>query len=451
MNLSKSVPLVLIILICFSIPSVTSNFTVLKSLLSVFRSSPPAKSPPSSAASQSPVILQPAKSLQPIDHHLISAEHLDSANQRSALISEDDHKFSPAGVFKNGLFKGNLISHLQEMIKRRSVEASEQSAIVNIEDVDEEREPEDELNQEDGLIVVANSNNDQMFNGHSSDPDDEEDDDEDEDDLTSDFHKKSIDSWSVDGNDLKLPPRSKLVERFFDELSQEMKNLASLGKHSNVTGVKVESNKTGQLNETAAQEINLNARDGSAETHLDQVAPLNQTANLNQTVQPNQTASSNQTAHQPPIKSFFRFDNSTNTTSYTYLGAEQAENSEPLPTIVNSKVLLGNTLESLEKILEKYTFLNLYAAPTINDTHNDRDLHQKNDSRIILKANFADYSGYANTEKSPIYGEAPPVQNLTDITYGNVRVIQAAIAAGNSSAVKGEDQIEDHNEIIREY
>lgn len=477
MNFSKSI--LLIILICFSIPSVTSNFTVLKNLLSVFRSSPLAKSAaPSSAASsavsspanQSSVDLQPAKTLPPIDHHSISAEHLESANQRSALISEDDHKLSPAG-----LFGGNFISHLQEMIKRRSVGESEPSAkrIVNIEDVDEEKEPEDdEQSPEDGLIVVANSHNDDVFNGHVSEADEDDDDDEEDDELTSDFHKKSIgDSFSVDGNDLKLPPRSKVVERFFDELSQEMKKLAALGKHSNATGSNVESNKTGQLsdvtvessktsklNETAEQEIkqNLDSRDGSAETHLDQVTPLNQTATANQTAISNQTVTSNQSANQTaqpiivqsPIKSFFRFDNSTNTTSYTYLSAEQTENSEPSPAVVNTRLLIGNTLESLEKILEKYKFLNLYAAPTINDTLHDRDLHQKDDPRVILKANFADWAGYANTEKSPIYGQTPPVQNLTDITYGNVHVLPATIAAHNSSVV--EDKFEDHNEIIRD-
>jgi len=121
-----------------------------------------------------------------------------------------------------------------------------------------------------------------------------------------------------------------------------------------------------------------------------------------------------------PLNATYKFDNQTNTTSYTYLD-KQADTSDLVPIFLNSN-LLGNTLESIENIMQKYNFLNLYPSPTINETRNDRDLHQKDDDRVVLKANFADYSGYTNTEKSIIHGPSPPVQDLTDISYGNARV-----------------------------
>ena len=480
MNLSKSVLLVLIILICVSVPSVLSNFTVLKNLLSVFKSTSPAKGSPANET-QSPneaTEINATNSISkspesPTDQQVI-ADHLESANQRSALISEDDHKFSPAAVFKEGLFRGNLITQLKEMIKRRSVEDAEQSGIVNIEDVDEEKESEDEPNKEDGLIVVSNQHHAHPTNlaqEYDGEGDEEEYDDEDEDSFTGSVHKKSTEdepsnsNETISSNDLKLPPRRKLIEQIFNELNKEMQVLAAIIKNSDndTRQLEVESNKAKQAKEKAEQAMSqvLAIRGSVNETHL--IAKFNQTVPVIMNV--SLTSHSNQTDQHPFVKSFFKFDNSTNTTAYTYLngtqlGAEQTANSDLLPAFAHSQ-LLGNTMESLEKILEKYTFLNLYPAPTINDTHNDRDLHQKEDDRVVLKANFADYPGYTNTEKSPILGKAPPVQNLTDITYGNVRVKGSisnehpkdnlshesgdnsiGVSSGNSSSAESDDKIE---------
>ena len=387
---------------------------------------------------------------------------------RSSLISENDHKFSIGNhALKDGLFRNNLVLRLQDMLSKKSIDSSEQDAIVNDEDLDIMDDNEMDPSVGSGLNIVHNLNNNKLANlnemsknNHQQQTDeDDEEEEEDEDSFTSKLNKKSVNETikreetneianlsplskllkvqtellnetlnsvekiirkynkytflnlsqamksnssiekqtnklnkksvnEFEVNDLKLPPRSKLVNQLLDAISKEIFNQAN--------------DKKSILNETSSNEIS--------------VAELNEKEELNPYL--NETAIN----HPSIVNSSFKFDNNSKTTSYTYL--DENANSKLTPNISNSK-LLGNTLVSLEKILDKYTFMNLYDSPTINDTHNDRDLHQKEDKKVILKTNFADYTGYSNTEKSFIHGPLPPVQNLTDITYGNVRVIDS--------------------------
>lgn len=345
------------------IPNVSSNLTIIKSLFNVFSSS-------------TDHVKDHVK-----DHLAHTAElHHPTVTklERSSLISEHDHKLS-TNNFKDGLFRNNLILHLREMLKRTTIGSSEQSRIVNIEDSDE---GDNDLGHDDDLSDsrLMNSNSDLMKEhnqinhlNQSEDSDDEDEDDDEDSFEQSGFHKKNAKKHDeqVFKNDVKLPAKSSIIEQLKNSLSAELRQLNSNQSNSN----------------------------------------QNDTSNTN-SIQMDSTDSSNHT---------YVYIKDGNNTVTSYLG-NYASGSSILPSVLNSE-LLGNTLYSLEKILNRYTFLNLYPKPSINETHHDRDLHQKGDNKVVLKANFADNNWYNNTEKSILLGSAPPVQDLTDISFGNVRVL----------------------------
>ena len=99
MNLSKSVLLVLIILICVSVPNVLSNSTVHKNLLSVFKSTPTAKSSPANETqlSNEATEINATNPIRKSSESTLSSDLVKSAINANRLTDENQPpQFQPA-------------------------------------------------------------------------------------------------------------------------------------------------------------------------------------------------------------------------------------------------------------------------------------------------------------------------------------------------------------------